>query len=106
MKRAVLVCYDICDSKRLQQVYKTLRAFGEHLQYSVFFCELSPDSQQELKGALQRIIDPTLDQILFIPTKPRMFFEHLGVEPTAPHEDCILVMESEADSEDTSETED
>jgi CRISPR-associated protein Cas2 len=29
MRRCYLVCYDICDPKRLRQVHKTCKGFGE-----------------------------------------------------------------------------
>ena len=41
MRNAYLVCYDVCDDKRLQKIYKTMRGWGDHLQLSVFQCELS-----------------------------------------------------------------
>jgi len=34
-RNTYLVCYDICDDKRLKTVYKTMRDFGDHLQYSI-----------------------------------------------------------------------
>ena len=36
------MCYDICDDKRLRRVFQTMRAYGDHLQYSVFECQLTP----------------------------------------------------------------
>lgn len=44
-RKRFLVAYDIADDKRRNQVFKTLYGYGDHAQYSVFFCELS---QQEL----------------------------------------------------------
>ncbi len=41
MRRAYLVTYDICEAKRLREVFKTMRGHGDHLQYSVFRCELN-----------------------------------------------------------------
>ena len=35
MQYTYIVCYDICDDKRLRQVFKTMRSYGDHLQYSV-----------------------------------------------------------------------
>jgi CRISPR-associated protein Cas2 len=42
MRKTYLVCYDICDDRRLAKVHKTLRGFGDHLQYSIFECQLTP----------------------------------------------------------------
>lgn len=41
MRASYLVCYDICDDKRLRKVFRTMRGFGDHLQYSVFECQLT-----------------------------------------------------------------
>src|SRR5438128_521139 len=41
-RNTYLVCYDICDDKRLKTVYKTMRDFGDHLQYSIFECQFTP----------------------------------------------------------------
>lgn len=42
MRNTYLVCYDIRDDKRLKTVYKTMRDFGDHLQYSIFECNSRP----------------------------------------------------------------
>ena len=31
MRNTFLVCYDICDERRLAKVHKTMRGFGDHL---------------------------------------------------------------------------
>ena len=41
MRNTFLVTYDICQDKRLAKVHKTMRGFGDHLQYSVFECQLT-----------------------------------------------------------------
>ncbi|HUT57607.1 MAG TPA: CRISPR-associated endonuclease Cas2, partial [Phycisphaerae bacterium] len=40
MRRRYLVTYDISDDKRRDLVFKTLRDRGDHVQFSVFLCEL------------------------------------------------------------------
>ena len=42
MRNTYLVCYDIRDDKRLRKVHKTMRDFGDHLQYSIFECHSWP----------------------------------------------------------------
>ena len=42
MRTTYLVCYDITDDKRLRRVFKTCKNYGDHLQYSVFECDLNP----------------------------------------------------------------
>ena len=41
MRTTYLVCYDICEDKRLKKVFKTMRNYGDHLQYSVFECQMT-----------------------------------------------------------------
>ena len=31
MRQSYLVCYDICDDKRLRKVFQTMRGYGDHL---------------------------------------------------------------------------
>lgn len=62
-----LVCYDVCDDKRLRRVYRVMRGFGDHLQLSVFRCLLSDLQFATMKDRLARELKPTEDQVLFVP---------------------------------------
>lgn len=66
MRHTYVVTYDICDPKRLRKVYKLMLGWGEHLQLSVFQCELNQRELVELRVELSRLIRPTEDQVLFI----------------------------------------
>jgi CRISPR-associated protein Cas2 len=46
-------------------VFKTMRGFGEHLQYSVFRCELTETRLVSLRDRLQSIIHQGEDSVLF-----------------------------------------
>ena len=70
MRTTYLVSYDIADDKRLRKVFNTCRDFGDHLQYSVFECDLNPSEKIELEGALGRIIQHDEDQVLFVDLGP------------------------------------
>ena len=70
MRQTYIVCYDICDDKRLRRVFKTLRGWGDHLQYSVFRCELTHRELVELRAELGAIIHHTEDQVLFVDVGP------------------------------------
>jgi len=35
-----VICYDVVEDKRRNQVFKALQGFGQNVQYSVFECEL------------------------------------------------------------------
>jgi CRISPR-associated protein Cas2 len=49
MPNIYLVCYDVADPKRLRKVYRTMRGFGDPLQYSIFRCELSARQRQAMR---------------------------------------------------------
>lgn len=65
-----IVAYDICDPKRLRAVYKTMRGFGEHWQYSVFRCELTRAQKVVMITQLSEIINDSEDQIMIAPLGP------------------------------------
>lgn len=65
-----IVAYDICDAKRLRMVYKTMRGYGEHWQYSVFRCELTPAEKVKMMTDLGRIMNDAEDQVLIAPLGP------------------------------------
>ena len=70
MTNRYYVTYDICDSKRLRRVFKVLKGAGEHVQYSVFCCDLSPRQREALMLDLGGTIVPSEDQVLFIDLGP------------------------------------
>jgi CRISPR-associated protein Cas2 len=70
MRSAYLICYDICDEKRLRRVFKVMRGWGDHLQYSVFECQLTPSDLVRLRGELAVEIHHTEDQVLFVNLGP------------------------------------
>lgn len=70
MRQTYIVAYDVCDPKRLRKVFKTMRGWGDHLQLSVFQCELSKRELVELRTALAAIIQHDEDQVLFVDGGP------------------------------------
>ena len=66
MRTTYLVCYDISNDKRLRRVFKTCRNYGDHLQYSVFECDLNEAAMVNLQRELGEIINHVEDQVLFI----------------------------------------
>jgi len=70
MRQAYVVTYDVCDPKRLRKVYKLMRGYGEHLQYSVFRCELSKRELVELRAKLGGLIHNGQDQVMFVDVGP------------------------------------
>lgn len=83
MRQRYIVTYDIGNPKRLRRVFKLMKGYGEHLQFSVFRCDLGPMALARLKGELLEIIHAREDQVLIIdvgPTEGRgaEVFESLG----------------------------
>jgi CRISPR-associated protein Cas2 len=70
MRTSYLVCYDITDEKRLRNVFKVMRNFGDHLQYSVFECQLTPTDLVRCRAELSKIIHHEQDQVLFVDLGP------------------------------------
>ena len=65
-----LVTYDICDPRRLRAVFHVMKGFGEHLQYSVFQCDLTAMRLVELRMRLHQEINAREDQVLIIDLGP------------------------------------
>jgi CRISPR-associated protein Cas2 len=70
MRQAYVVTYDVCDPKRLRKVYKLMCGYGDHLQLSVFRCELNKRELVELRGRLGALINHQEDQVLFVDIGP------------------------------------
>ena len=70
MQHTYIVTYDIADPKRLRQVFKTMKNWGNHIQFSVFECQLTKTDLLQCKSQLQDIINNAHDQILFIHLGP------------------------------------
>ncbi len=91
-----LVCYDISDEKRLRKVFKAMRGFGDHLQYSVFECQLTPMDLARCRHELSGIIHHDEDQVLFVNLGPAegrgdRVITALGKAYTAVDAPCIVV---------------
>lgn len=70
MRNRYIVTYDITDDERRNNVFKTLRGYGDHLQYSVFRCDLSASERISMNAELHPLIDHTIDQILLFDLGP------------------------------------
>ena len=70
MRTSYLICYDICDEKRLPKVFKLMRGFGDHLQFSIFECQFTSSDLVRCREALRAVIHHKEDQVLFINLGP------------------------------------
>jgi len=83
MRQRYIVTYDISDPRRLRTVFKILKGYGEHLQLSVFRCDLTSMTLVRMKAELNEAIHAQNDQVLIVdvgPTEGRgaEVFESLG----------------------------
>jgi len=66
MRTYYLLSYDISDSKRWRKVFRIARDFGEHIQFSVFLCELSEKDKIVLEEKLKDVISHNEDRVLLV----------------------------------------
>ena len=52
-----LISYDITDDRLRTKIAKTMEAFGERVQYSVFECHLRPPALRKLQALLKKRMD-------------------------------------------------
>jgi CRISPR-associated protein Cas2 len=96
MRTVYLVCYDVCNDKRLKRVYKAMRGYGDHLQLSVFRCELSDRERAEMIAELSPLIAHDQDQVLIIDIGPAdgrggLVFQSIGKTYVAPERHAVIV---------------
>lgn len=89
-RRRYLVTYDIRDDRRLRAVHKTMKSYGNPLQYSVFLCDLDPIERVRMRADLRATINDHADSVAVIDLgdpngRGVDCFEFLGVTPALPN---------------------
>lgn len=64
--RSYFVTYDISSAKRWRKVFRTMHGYGDHLQLSVFRCDLTAERRELLRATLNALIHHGEDQVLII----------------------------------------
>lgn len=95
-RQSYIVSYDVSDAKRLRRVFKLMRGYGDHLQLSVFRCELTARELIELRAKLAEIIDHSQDQVIFADLGPAdgraaTAIRSLGRPYTHPEQHAIII---------------
>lgn len=70
MRRCYLVCYDIRSPARWRRVYKAMKGYGEHWQFSVFFCVLRDIDRVRMEADLTEVMNLDDDQTMIIDLGP------------------------------------
>ena len=65
-RRHYLVSYDVADDKRRTRIFKALQDNGDHVQYSVFVCELSKLEVTRLVSELSDYVHRDEDQVIVL----------------------------------------
>jgi len=74
-----LVCYDICEPKRLRRVHRLIRDWGVPIQFSLFEVELTLEQLKQLQGDLMGFINQAEDKVMFYRLSPQQTRICLGV---------------------------
>ncbi len=59
----VVVTYDIADDRRRLRVMKLLEGYGEHVQESVFECDVTQTAYQRMLREVHRAVDLRADSV-------------------------------------------
>ena len=70
MRRCYLVCYDIRHPKRLRRVFRVMKGYGEHWQFSVYFCVLKDIDRVRLQSDLEEEMNLKEDQVMILDLGP------------------------------------
>lgn len=77
----LVISYDIKNDRRRTKIHDLLKNYGERIQYSVFECELNRKEYQQLRDALDPLIDvEETDSVRFyrLCGECRRKLEHIG----------------------------
>lgn len=90
-----LIAYDITDDLRRNRVAKTLEAYGDRIQYSVFLVDAKPAKLVRLRSGLRGLMDLGGDRALICDLGPlsgdgRRRMEFVGRPPTYTSEGPLI----------------
>lgn len=95
-RRRYLVAYDIRDPRRLRAVFRTMKEYGEHLQYSVFLCDLDGVEKPGMLLHLGDLIKHSEDSVVIVDLgvaadRGRLCFEFMGTHRPLPGSGPVIV---------------
>jgi CRISPR-associated protein Cas2 len=87
------VTYDVRDARRLRQVFKAMKGYGDWLQYSVFVCDLTRAEKSAMQLHLGSLISHAVDSVAIIDVgaTDRLSFEFMGTRMPLPRPGATVV---------------
>lgn len=65
-----VVAYDVADPSRCTKTYKMMLGYGDRVQFSLFFCDLSRVELGRLREDLAGLLDYAEDRVLIVNVGP------------------------------------
>lgn len=87
-----LVCYDICNPKRLRRVRRFLNGYKVGGQKSFFECWLTPPELKAIREKLRELMDALEDRIHIFQLDPRMRTECYGQAESRPLDSPFFIL--------------
>ncbi len=92
----LIVTYDIPSDRRRTTLFKCLRGWGDHLQYSVFRVVVGKKERVLLSGQIEEIINNKEDQVLIVDLGPddgrgAQAIAALGMPYTHPERPAVVL---------------
>lgn len=94
-RRRYIVAYDIRHPRRLREVFKAMKGYGEHLQYSVFVCDLDGTEKPAMMLHLGSIINHATDSVVIVDVgeargRGELCFEFMGERRDLPSSGSLI----------------
>jgi CRISPR-associated protein Cas2 len=96
MRSVYLAFYDISDPGRLRRMFKTMKGFGDPLQYSVFMCVLSREEKVVMLSKVMDVINQREDKFMLAGIGPedgrgREALEIFGETTSVEKRHCVII---------------
>ena len=96
MRSVYLAFYDVAEPKRLRRMFRTMKGYGDPLQYSVFICVLSPEEKLVLVSKAKDVINQREDRFMLARIGPeegkgKEALEFLGTTLSVQRRHCVVV---------------
>ncbi len=65
-RRRYLIAYDIADPARLRRICRSMKGYGDRLQYSVFVCDLNPSELIHARLDVEQLMLMSEDSLVIV----------------------------------------